>query len=341
MKISGKWLGNLMTPSAALLVAVIMLTPFGVNAAAQESGNDKIATANQPCPPSGSPADIATVALIQKKPALSRDDFRSYWRDVHGILAVRIPGFWTYTQYHLGDEILAANHHGTGEAVATELIHGFAEVTYCTEADIAGLASSTVTGLIKEDEQNAFAATYLYGTERGDSTTRVARRAAPSPVSLDNGATVIILAAKAAGEQPAVFRSAVDKALASLSQRCTGVHWIRSHYFAPYQPDAWEAPQVNHNPTVVYDAALELTFANGTAAQACLSDAVLEPLRSGEPERTVTVYPVSARYQMVRDGQPTQLGLRGLPAWQLIQDLNARNQMSPAILNVLYGAGDE
>ena len=63
------------------------------------------AVAAEGCPAPGSPGDIATIALIEKKPALDRADFRDYWRDIHGVLAVRIPGFWTYTQYHLGDEI--------------------------------------------------------------------------------------------------------------------------------------------------------------------------------------------------------------------------------------------
>lgn len=40
------------------------------------------------CPPSGFPGEIATIALIQKKEGISIEDFRSYWRDIHGTLAV-------------------------------------------------------------------------------------------------------------------------------------------------------------------------------------------------------------------------------------------------------------
>ncbi len=288
------------------------------------------------CPAAGSPGEMATIALIEKKADIATEDFRDYWRDLHGTLAVRIPGFWTYTQYHLGDELSGS----ADSSAAAAAIHGLAEVTYCREADIAGLASSAVTELIKADEQNAFAGTYLYGTRRGDSVTHVAVEAAVSPLDLDTGGTLLVLVAGGDGDDAAVFRQRLGGAVAALAGRCPAIQWARSHVFQPYQADAWQAPHVNHHPDVIYDAALELRFADRDRAVACLSTSLLGALME-RPGATVSVYPVHGRYQMVRDGRPTVLGLRGLPAYRLMEKLGAANQASPAVLDVLYGAGNE
>jgi|GEM_PF-935082 len=288
------------------------------------------------CPAAGFPGDIATIALIEKKPALDRADFRDYWRDIHGVLAVRIPGFWTYTQYHLGDEIpgLSANPK------AATPIHGLAEVTYCSEQAMAGLASSAVTDLIKADEQNAFAGTYLHGTVRGDSVTLVAESPARAPLDTDTEGTLIVLVARPAGESAASFGARFEAAMAALPAACPTLLWARRHLFQPYQADAWQAPNVNHDPLVIHDAALELRGSRRAQALGCVVDAVI-PALTARPGTSVNVYPVAGRYQMVRDGRPTLLGLRGLPAYRLIERLGADNQASPAVLRTLYGTGHE
>ena len=42
---------------------------------------------------------VSTIALLQRKDGLSDSLFSRYWRDVHGVLAARIPGFWSYTHF--------------------------------------------------------------------------------------------------------------------------------------------------------------------------------------------------------------------------------------------------
>jgi len=41
------------------------------------------------------------VVLLSKKPEMSRDDFRRYWRDVHGPMGQRMPGVRRYVQNHV------------------------------------------------------------------------------------------------------------------------------------------------------------------------------------------------------------------------------------------------
>ena len=94
---------------------------------------------------------VSTVALIERRPDISRSLFTRYWRDVHGVMAARIPGFDTYTQ-----------HHVTPLDPAAPPFEGIALVSYQSEDDRAGLINSEVTQHIHRDEQNVFRRALLY-----------------------------------------------------------------------------------------------------------------------------------------------------------------------------------
>ena len=40
------------------------------------------------------------IFVVHKRPDMDRDEFRHYWREVHGPIAARIPGFRKYVQNH-------------------------------------------------------------------------------------------------------------------------------------------------------------------------------------------------------------------------------------------------
>ncbi|HET6526381.1 EthD domain-containing protein [Sphingopyxis sp.] len=101
---------------------------------------------------------VSTVALIERRPDISRSLFTRYWRDVHGVMAARIPGFDSYTQ-----------HHVTPLDAASEPFEGIAIVTYRSEDDRAGLIHSEVTRHIHRDEQNVFRRALLYNLGEGAS----------------------------------------------------------------------------------------------------------------------------------------------------------------------------
>jgi len=105
---------------------------------------------------------VSTVALIERRPDISRSLFSRYWRDVHGVMAARIPGFDFYTQ-----------HHVTPVDPDTEPFEGIAIVTYRSEEDRAGLIHSEVTQHIHRDEQNVFRRALLYNLDDGASRTLV------------------------------------------------------------------------------------------------------------------------------------------------------------------------
>ncbi len=99
---------------------------------------------------------VSTVALIERRPDITRSLFTRYWRDVHGVMAARIPGFDCYTQ-----------HHVTPLDPDSEPFEGIAIVTYLTEDDRAGLIHSEVTQHIHRDEQNVFRRALLYNLGEG------------------------------------------------------------------------------------------------------------------------------------------------------------------------------
>lgn len=103
---------------------------------------------------------LTTIALIERKASVPRDLFSRYWRDVHGVMAARIPGFETYTQYHVTP---------LGEAAAP--FEGVAIVTFAHADDVSGLLTSAVTGHIHRDEQNVFRRALLYSLAAGPDQT--------------------------------------------------------------------------------------------------------------------------------------------------------------------------
>jgi len=44
------------------------------------------------------------LVVLQKKPEMPRDEFRRYWRDVHGPIGARMPGVRKYIQNHVVDD---------------------------------------------------------------------------------------------------------------------------------------------------------------------------------------------------------------------------------------------
>lgn len=43
---------------------------------------------------------IKMIFLVHRRPELTRDEFRKYWREKHGPIASKVPGLRKYTQHH-------------------------------------------------------------------------------------------------------------------------------------------------------------------------------------------------------------------------------------------------
>jgi EthD domain len=254
-------------------------------------------------------AGVSTVALLERKPSISRDLFSRYWRDVHGVMAARIPGFATYVQHH----VTPLTDVGS---VAPEPFEGIALVTYACEADRNGLIHSAVTPHIHRDEQNVFRRALLYNLGKGESRTVVAAIGGG-----DAGARIFVVVPD--GIEPNAVAAALHGA---------GATAIDVHDLTGGDPGGWNDTDVDDGGAGrSFVAVLMVCWADEDLARAAIVDAIAS---SGG---ALAAYRTDARYVMVEGGRPTPLGLRGLDALNTINEAGAANQLERAVEDAVYG----
>ena len=238
---------------------------------------------------------VTTVALIERRPDISRDLFTRYWRDVHGVMAARIPGFATYTQYHV-----------TPLSAAAPPFEGIAIVTYASEDDRQGLATSEVTPHIHRDEQNVFRRALLYNLDGA------ALESAGDGDRFGDSAGFVVL-----GEGEDV--GAASSALAASRPAFCDVYDLRSG-----DPSGWNDTNVSGRRCV---AMIHAGWPTADEAAAALTGL----------DRALAVYRLDEAHVMVDGGRPTAVGLRGFDAVRTIREAGADNQLSAAVVRAIYG----
>lgn len=80
---------------------------------------------------------IKVLSLLTRKPGLSHDAFVAHWRDIHGPLAIGVPGLRRYVQSHI------TGTRNRTDIPETEVeIDGIAELWYDDEAAMRASAST-------------------------------------------------------------------------------------------------------------------------------------------------------------------------------------------------------
>jgi hypothetical protein len=286
-------------------------------------------------------AQRALTAFCWWRPDLPRTVADAYWRDVHGVLAARVPGLWQYRQLRLGPnraDLWPAMSDLVYEAAEQEQPHGVPHASFRTERDQAAFAGNPiVTGHIFADEQNFLArgATQMSPPETartlldllGDPQTQGPPRA-PS--------FAVFFRARPDAGITDVHRYLTDHLAPAWAGR-PGARRVRVVPLAPYDPAAWDSPGVDHSwpGPREYAGWVELALADEAAAEDLM--AVLDAARFTTLIEAVHSYPISEVYTIVQGGRPTDVGLRGWPAVQTIAHAGAANQQEPELLRTLYG----
>lgn len=252
-------------------------------------------------------AQPTTIALLERKADISRDLFSRYWRDVHGVMAARIPGFDSYTQHHV------TPLEDLGSAIV-EPFEGIAVVTFAKPEDRAGLIHSAVTKHIHRDEQNVFRRALLYNLE-ADATV-IAGQADHSalasyflvlPVGVDGGALVQNL-----------MRA--------------GAATVAVHDLTGADPGGWNDTDVEEGgASRLFGAVVQCWWPSPGLARTALAGVVQAS------DGQIACYRTDERYPMVEQQRPTLIGLRGLDAVRTIREANAVNQSDPEVLRAIYG----
>lgn len=82
------------------------------------------------------------IVMLRKKEGMSRDEFRAYWRDVHGPIGASMPGVRKYVQNH---------------AVADGACDGIAEMWFDSTADMQAAFTSPQAAEAARDAPNFLA----------------------------------------------------------------------------------------------------------------------------------------------------------------------------------------
>lgn len=251
---------------------------------------------------------LTTIALLERKQGISRDLFSRYWRDVHGVMAARIPGFDSYVQHHVNPIT------DIGSKVV-EPFEGIAVVTFANAEDRGGLIHSDVTRHIHRDEQNVFRRALLYNLE-ADASLVVGDA---DPAAFESYFVILPLG----GDGRAVASELAEAGAAMVTQ----------HDLSGADPSGWNDTDVEEGgASRLFGAAIQSWWQDPAAARAAIESAV----RASDGQ--AACYRTGERFAMVEQGHPTLIGLRDLDAVRTIEEANAVNQRDPEVLRAIYGA---
>jgi hypothetical protein len=112
---------------------------------------------------------------------------------------------------------------------------------------------------------------------------------------------------------------------------------LRVEPLPTYEQSAMASPGVPHlwPDSETYLGWIELAVRD----EAIVSELVAGAAACNLAEKITTIhtYPVREIYTIISAGWPTEVGLRGYPAMQIINSVGAENQRSEPVLNMLYG----
>ena len=273
------------------------------------------------------------------------DLLHRYSRDVHAPAISRRPGIHLYRHFDFGPirEDLFAPIDGVGYTFPeAKRLTGAGHLDYLDDRALQAFYDSPDTDEVRKhllDDIYVLGGppgrTTTYRTTAGNAHTYVDRTGNPTPQGPE--------------ELPhyAVFlRGRDDEAglrnfVRSIAQRWsgeTGVLRVRQYLFDV--PDmqvesnagypVFPAPADEH-----YEAWIDLVIEDDAVAAQLISPSDGVDYAGALSE--IHVQPVPVIYTYVWDGRPTDVSLRGYPAYELIKQLKAENQKEPSLLRWMYG----
>ena len=286
-------------------------------------------------------AGLARVTCGWKRPELSLQDVRPYWRDAHSPAIARRAGIYEYRHYPLDPP--SADLFGplpgieVGCADAARLMW-LSDVRY---ADQAGLDAFGAT------PEAAVKANILADIEMivDKSTTYL--------VIGENGCTLVDLSGDPAPAGPAMsptfevfFRQRGKEAAFREVMRSLAAHWAATPGVRRVRLNLFEVPDMEaerragypvktHPVEQQYQAWIDLVLETTEVAKLLFGKAT--GTDHGAHISAVHAYPAPAVYTFNYSGRPTLIGLRGYAALAAIRALGAEHQKSTNLLEWMYG----
>ena len=286
-------------------------------------------------------AGIARVTCGWKKPHLPLEVVRRYWRDVHSPGIARRPGLYEYRhlQYDAVRADLFAPIDGIDFACPDDQqLMWTSDVRYLDQAGVDAFSveppPETRAHLLGDinlivDQSTTY---FVFGP---NANTTIDLSGQPAPQGPVPKPTYALFFRQRAGE--ASFRACLQ-ALAARWAEVDGVVRVRLALFEVPDLEAERKagyPIKTHPLERQYQAWIDLTVDSDAVARALLQGAHGTALAA--EVKTLHAYPVPVVYTSVCRGKPTLVGLRGYPAHQAIEELQALNQKQSALLQWMYG----
>ncbi len=286
-------------------------------------------------------AGLARVTCGWKKPGLSLDFVRPYWRDAHSPAIARRDGLFEYRHYPL-------------DPVRPDLFVPVDGIEYVAPDDKQLMWLSDVR-YRDEAGMDAFGASPPPAQKAQilNDIELIVDQSTTYKVIGANGVTLVDTTAEAAPQGPCslptfgiFFRQRGDDDGFRACVRRLAEHWARSAGVRRVRLNLFEAPDMEaerkagypvktHPLPLQYQAWIDLVVDEEHAAHGLMSaDAGVD---YAAHISTIHAYPAPAVYTFNYNGRPTLSGLRGYPAYAAITSLGAEHQKNTGLLTWMYG----
>ncbi len=292
--------------------------------------------------------DFVACVTLKRKKGVPLDLFHTYWRDVHGPIAARIPGMHDYYQHHLAYDEGGAWQFVPGinyDFPEADRFDGLGEGTFATEDDVQKYFTGA-GGVLMKDEPNLFEETVVYTTNGSNSKTYVDGIKDESLHGISDRVKFIILFKKADTVSIEDFRRYIAESFAPALVESGHVVKLRLHLLDEHDntspPNESELSQsVSHYKPLEkqYQALLEIAFTDRLEMSRFFASSEYVATVKEQPSfiRQIHTFVVCQTYTLIADGKLTLAGLRGYHEAELITRIGAVNQLEDDVVNLMLG----
>lgn len=264
-----------------------------------------------------------------------------YWRDVHGVMITRIPGLYQYRLLYLA--LNRSNLWSPLDGIdydlpTTDQPHGIAQIIFLDDEDRKAFGTSPILSkYVYKDENNLCDRNATFWSINGNACTYIDRTGEATP----NGETAlpsfVVCFQQANGTKVEEFRHHLVERIARPWSEQNEVMRLRLHLLEPFDESA-NSPGVSHDwpKEKHYQAWIELILRDEASVGRLFSSGT-ELSERAQFIKAIHTFPIFARYTLVYNGKPTDVGLRGYPAVQTIEQAGGDIQKTTDLLETLYG----
>jgi hypothetical protein len=286
-------------------------------------------------------AGLGRVTCGWKKPALSLEVVRRYWRDVHSPGIARRPGVYEYRHLQFDPvrtDVFAPIAGVDYAAPANQQLMWLSDVRYLDQAGLDAFGASPppeVKPHLLGDIDIIVDQSTTYLAVGNNANTYCDHTGDPAPQGPLSHPGYSLFFRQRSTE--ATFR-AVLRELAGRWASVDGVRRLRLSLFEVPDMEAERKagyPVKTHPQPLQYQAWMDLMVSDPAVPQRLVSTADASLLAAHV--HTLHSYPTPVTYTSVYRGRPTLVGLRGYAAYDAIKALKAGNQQEMTLLRWMYG----